>query len=73
LATSTGDEPISEQSVVEMFAKVYDSVPGQAFLMAIPKLNENGKRLAKRYKISLIEARDRDEASTALKALISHK
>jgi hypothetical protein len=71
LATSLTDEPVSEQSMIEMFAKVYDSASDKAFLIAIPKINETGKRLANLYKIGLIEAKDGDEALTALKTSIS--
>jgi len=69
LATST-DDVVSEQSVIAMFAKVYDATPDRACLIAIPKMNENGKKLAGLYKIELIEARDQNEAIEALKACI---
>jgi len=69
LATST-DDVVSEQSVIAMFAKVYDVTPDRACLIAIPKMNENGKRLADLYKIELIEAKDQNEAIKALKACI---
>jgi transcription elongation factor Elf1 len=66
LATST-DDIISEQPVIAMFAKTYDVAPDRACLVAIPKINENGKKLAVLYKIELIEAKDQSEAIDALK------
>lgn len=71
LATSSTDEPVSEQSIIEMFAKVYDSSIDKAFLIAVPKLSENGKRLVDFYKINLIEVKKPVEALTALESLIS--
>jgi len=69
LATST-DDVVSEEPVIAMFAKVYDVAPDRACLIAVPKMNENGKRLAALYKIKLIEARDQNEAIKALEASI---
>jgi len=70
LATSSGDE-VSEQSVIAMFAKVYDVAPDKACLIAIPKMSENGRKLADLYKIELIEAKDQNAAMKALEASIS--
>jgi hypothetical protein len=67
LATAKGDM-VSEQSVIALFAKVFDVSPEKAFLIAIPKLNENGKRMAELYNISVIEAENSKEAAKALKA-----
>jgi len=61
---------LSEQSVIGMFAKVYDVSPNKACLIAIPKMNEDGKRLAALYNIVLIEAKGRKEALEHLKACI---
>jgi hypothetical protein len=71
LATSSTDEPVSEQSIIEMFAKVYDCSTNKAFLITVPKLSENGKRMVDFYKINLIEAEKPGEALTALESLIS--
>ncbi|MFQ5999948.1 MAG: hypothetical protein ACE5J6_04140, partial [Candidatus Bathyarchaeia archaeon] len=67
LATST-DDIVSEQPVIAMFAKIYDVSPDRACLVAIPKMSENGKKLAALYKIKLIEAKDQNDAIKALKA-----
>jgi hypothetical protein len=69
LATSTGDA-VSEQAVIAMFAKVFDATPNRACLIAIPKLNNNAKKLAVLYKIDLIEAKGQDEAIDALEACL---
>jgi len=69
LATSP-DAVVSEQSVITMFAKIFDSNPKKACLVAIPKMNENGRKLAKLYKIELIEAKDQNSALEALKNCI---
>jgi len=70
LATST-EGVVSEQSVISMFAKIFDATPDKACLVAIPKMNENGKKLAALYKIDLIEAKDQDTVLEALKACVT--
>jgi len=60
LATST-DDVASEQPVIAMFAKIYDVSPDRACLIAIPRMSENGKKLATLYKIKLVEAKDQKE------------
>jgi hypothetical protein len=66
LAMSTGNT-VSEQPVIALFAKIFDVGPERAFLIAIPKLSENGKKMAELYKIQAIEAKNQEEAVTALK------
>jgi len=66
LAMSTGNV-VSEQPVIALFAKIFDVSPERAFLVAIPKLSENGKKMAKLYKIRVIEAENQEEAIAALK------
>ena len=70
IVTST-DDIVSEQSVISMFAKIFDTTPDRACLVAIPKMSENGKNMASLYKINLIEARDKDSAVEALKVCIN--
>lgn len=67
LAASAGDV-VPEQTVIALFAKVYDSAPDRACLVAIPKMSKDGKRLAKLYKIKLVEAKNYKEAIEGLKA-----
>jgi len=61
LATSA-ETSVSEQPVIAMFAKIYDVAPDKACLIAIPKVTENGRKMAKLYNITLIEARSPKEA-----------
>jgi len=39
--------------------------------MVVPRLDENGKRLANVYNIKVIEAKGREETLTALKTLLT--
>jgi len=55
-------EEISEQPIIAMFAKTYDVSPEKACLIAIPKANDNGRKMATLYNIELIEAKDQNEA-----------
>ena len=66
LAKSTEDI-VSEQPVIALFAKIFDVSPERAFLIAIPKLSENGKKMAELYNIHAIEAKNQNEAVKALK------
>jgi transcription elongation factor Elf1 len=69
-ATST-DDIVSEQSVIAMFAKIFDVTPDRACLVAIPKMSENGRKLASLYKINLIEAKNQSTAIDSLKACVT--
>jgi len=69
IATSK-DEPVSEQSIIAMFAKVYDVAPDKACLIAIPKMSENGRKLAELYNIQLLEAKNQNDAIKALEACV---
>jgi hypothetical protein len=66
LAMSTGNV-VSEQPVIALFAKIFDVSPERAYLIAIPKLRENGKKMAELYKIQAIEAKNQEEAIASLK------
>jgi hypothetical protein len=66
LAMSTGNI-VSEQPVIALFAKIFDVSPERAYLIAIPRLSENGKKMAELYKIRAIEAKNPEEAVAALK------
>lgn len=72
LATST-DDAVSEQPIIALFAKVYDVSPDSAYLIAIPALSENGKKMAELYKIQVIEARNQKDAIEAFKDKVSRK
>ncbi len=66
VATATEDI-VSEQPVIALFAKIYDVVPDSTFLIAIPKLSENAKKMAELYNIKVVEAKDSKEVMKALK------
>jgi len=66
LASSTEDV-VSEQPVIALFAKIFDVSPDRAYLIAIPKMSENGKKMAELYNIQIIEARNQREAIKALR------
>ncbi len=66
LASSTEDF-VSEQPVIALFAKIFDVSPDKAYLIAIPKISENGKKMAELYNIHVIEAKNQKEAIRALK------
>lgn len=66
LATST-DNIVSEQPVIALFAKIFDVSPDAAYLIAIPKLNDNARKMAELYHIQAIEARNQKEAIDKLK------
>jgi hypothetical protein len=69
LATST-DNVVSEQPVIALFAKIFDVSPNKAYLIAIPKLNENARKMAELYNIQTIEAKNQKEAIDSLKEKI---
>ncbi len=69
LATSS-DETVPEQPVIALFAKIFDASPAKAYLIAIPRLNENGKRMAELYNIKVLEAENSKEATKSLKAIL---
>jgi hypothetical protein len=54
-----------------MFAKIFDATPDRACLVAIPKMSENGRKLASLYKIDLVEAKNQSMAIDALKACVT--
>jgi transcription elongation factor Elf1 len=66
LATSTSGT-VSEQPVIALFAKIFDVSPDSAYLVAVPKMNENGKKMAELYNIQVIEAGNQKEVISALK------
>jgi hypothetical protein len=70
LATST-DNVVSEQSVIALFAKIFDVSPSAAYLIAIPKLNDNAKKMAELYNIQAIEGKNQKEAIDSLKEKIT--
>jgi hypothetical protein len=70
LATST-EAVVSEQPVIALFAKIFDVLPDKAFLVAIPRLSENARKMAELYNIRAIEAKNQAEAVVFLKEKLS--
>jgi hypothetical protein len=71
---SASAEPVvSEQPVIALFAKIFDVCTDGAYLIAIPKMSDNGKKMAELYNIQIIEATNQREAVRALKEKISKK
>jgi len=66
LASST-ENAVAEQPVIALFAKIFDVSPDNAYLIAIPKMSENGKKMAELYNIKVVEAKNQKEAVKALK------
>lgn len=66
LATSTEDA-VSEQPIIALFAKIFDVSPDSAYLVAIPKITDNGRKMAELYSIQIVEAKNQKEAIKALR------
>jgi hypothetical protein len=66
VATSN-ESSVSEQPVIALFAKIFDVSPNSAYLIAIPRMSENGKKMAELYNIQLIEAKNQKDAIKNLK------
>lgn len=71
LATST-ESAVSEQPVIALFAKIFDVSPNHAYLVAIPKVSENAKKMAELYNIQIIEGTNQKEAIKSLKEKIKN-
>ena len=52
------DSPGSEEKVIAMFAKVFDTNPFRSVLIAFPGLTDRAKRLAEQYRIRVVESHD---------------
>jgi hypothetical protein len=68
---ATAENSVSEQPIIALFAKIFDVSPEKAYLIAIPKVNDNAKKMAELYNIQAIEANNPDEAVLALKEKMS--
>jgi len=62
------DNPLPERVVTTTFAKFYDTTFSDAFLIAIPRMRDEGRRLATLYRIHLIEGVNRDQILRAFRA-----
>jgi hypothetical protein len=68
---ATAESSVSEQPLIALFAKIFDVSPEKAYLIAIPRINDNAKKMAELYNIRAIEAKNPDEAVAVLKAEIN--
>ena len=64
---SSAENVVLEQPVIALFAKIFDVSPDAAYLVAIPKMSENGKRMAELYDIQIVESKDQEETLRQLK------
>ncbi len=64
------DTPVPERVVAALFAKLYDTAIADAFLIAMPEIREEGRRLASLYRIRLVEGNNRDEVLRSFKTLV---
>jgi len=64
------EEPVGEESVISMFAKVFDTNPPRSVLVAFPGLTKRAKRLAEQYDIDVVETRDLDALWKDLRKVI---
>jgi len=62
---------VGEHPVIMMFAKIYDIGESQAILIALPSLSKPASQLAVQYKITVIEAKDAEEAVARLKETLT--
>lgn len=72
LATSS-ENVVSEQPVIALFAKMFDVSPDAAYLIAIPRLNDNARKMAELYNIQAVEAKNPKEAMNNLKGKMTRK
>jgi len=72
LAISTEDV-VPEQPVIALFAKIFDVSPDSAYLIAIPEMSENGKKMAGLYNIKVVEAKNQKDAIKALEDKLLEK
>jgi hypothetical protein len=70
---SSSEGIVSEQPVIALFAKIFDVSPDDAYLVALPKISENARKMAQLYKIHVIEAKSEKEATKALGEELSSK
>jgi len=72
LAISTEDA-VPEQPVIALFAKIFDVSPDSAYLIAIPEMSENGKKMAGLYNIKVVEAKNQKDAIKVLEDKLLEK
>lgn len=66
-----GNPQVEESAVLNMFAKVLDTQPAKSYIICMPSLNINGKKIAGVYGIDVIEGDSMVEVSKSLKEAIA--
>jgi hypothetical protein len=66
---SATDE-VGPRDVIAFFAKVYDTKPPRALLVAMPKLSREAQRLGAMYGVDIIGASSPDEVITRLASIV---
>jgi hypothetical protein len=61
---------VGPQDVVEFFAKIYDTKPSKALLIAMPRLNREAQRLGAMYGVEVIGAESPDEVVKRLTSYV---
>jgi len=67
----SAENTVSEQPIIALFAKIFDVSPDYVYLIAIPKINDNGKKMAELYNIRVLEVKNQKEAIKALKEALA--
>ena len=63
-------DEVGPRDVVEFFAKIYDTKPSEALLIAMPKLSREAQRLGAMYGVEIIGAVSPDEINKKLSGVI---
>jgi hypothetical protein len=71
LDISLSTSVVEEQSVITLFAKVFDTRPNKSILVTMPVLSEKGKKMAELYGIKILEGKNVEEIINGLKLFLS--
>jgi len=71
IGTSTG--PLDETAVLNMFAKVLDTKPEKSFMICMPSIVENGKKIAAVYDIKIVEGKTMEEIIKNLREMLKEQ
>jgi len=70
---AVGNPQVEESTILNMFAKVLDTQPAKSYMICMPSLNINGKKIADVYGIEVIEGESMAEVSKGLHNAIAGK
>lgn len=68
---AVGSPQVEESAILNMFAKVLDTQPAKSYIICMPSLNINGKKIAGVYGIEVVEGGSMTEVSKRLKEAIT--